>query len=612
MEEAQMHKHTSEGIEQLGLEKPLTFKSIIKNPALRETTFLTQTVPDVQPHTRILAVCGITDHRDEAHPNSDGWFLSDFYAFNLLLRNEGSAQTWLTTESPVSLVSKYQEYLYGAPYKPRKVVLDNNILKYNPPQSIQVVDRFKLLDTFMSTVKRESDIARAENQPLLVMVFAHGDTRTTGVYLGQELHGKTISFPLMSIENFRTAIGSEVQVALLSTACFSGAWAMNPSLNTTTLAAAGQGKYPDGPDYITGESESWMASRTLGRLCGSIYATAVIKALTAEGNPRVEEDTEAKHFPGSEASNLKEKQVDTYNTFAGTIYRILFTRVDKWAAVHDICFSAQDDEWSRDWHARTGFPLSHYASKWATLREIAPDPAAVNYRDPTYKEDVGPNQNIKGASGAFEIGENSIGGFFSKNHIAMRSAVLRQGKIYLASVPGRDTVASNVSLHNAIQRLEIGDSYDFEELERIYTQIEYRLRAMDAADIFVEALGLSKPNGMKCAEWDWKGARAVGNQQHFMEIWQKVEDHELIHPPSISQGKGYAKPNVYIATALLLAQLDSSTLDAMLRTSTLIRDSAISNQVEEISRFRVVKTVGQRYFSTLGKRPRNLSPIKRN
>ena len=86
------------------------------DPALRETSFLTQTVPDVQPHTRILAVCGISDHLDAAHPNYDGWLLSDFYAFNLLLRNEGVAQTWLTTESPAYLVSKHQVYLHGAAY----------------------------------------------------------------------------------------------------------------------------------------------------------------------------------------------------------------------------------------------------------------------------------------------------------------------------------------------------------------------------------------------------------------------------------------------------------------------------------------------------------------
>ena len=74
------------------------------------------------------------------------------------------ARTWLTTESPIYLVSKYKEYLHGAPYKARKVVLDHDILKDSPPQNIQVVDRFNLLDTFMSTVKIECDIARAENQ----------------------------------------------------------------------------------------------------------------------------------------------------------------------------------------------------------------------------------------------------------------------------------------------------------------------------------------------------------------------------------------------------------------------------------------------------------------
>ena len=466
----------------------------------------------------------------------------------------------------------------------------------------------------MSTVKIECDIARAENQSLLVMIFGHGNARTKGVYLGLQLDAGLVDCSLMSIDNFRTAIGCQVRVALLSTACFSGAWAISPSLNTTTLAAAGWGRDKNDPKYITGESESWIPSVTIGRLCGSIYATAVIKALTAEGNPSVEKDTGRKEIPGSAASVSKEMQMDTYNTFAGTVYRILFTRVDKWAVIHDIRFSAQDDEWSREWHARTRIPLSHYASKWSILRELAPDPAAVNHREPTYEEDKSTGKTTKGASGSLQVGASRIRGLFNGNLPALRSAVRLQGKMYLTSDPGRDTVASNIALHNAIQRLDKGDFFDFDSLEQIQTQIDYRLRAMDLADLFVEALGLCKPGGMKCAEWNWRsaGITEVGDQQQFAEILQKVEEHELIHSPLISQGKEFAKPNVYIATALLLADLDPGALDAMLARSASIRDGAISNQADEISRFRVVKKAGQKYFSTLGKRLRSLSPVKRN
>ena len=520
----------------------------------------------------------------------------------------------MTTESPAYLVSKYKEYLHGAPYKARKVILDHDILKDSPPQNIQVVDRFNLLDTFMSTVKIECDIARAENQSLLVMIFGHGNARTKGVYLGLQLDAGLVDCSLMSIDKFRTAIGCQVRVALLSTACFSGAWAISPSLKTTALAAAGWGRDKNIPKYITGESESWIPSVTLGRLCGSIYATAVIKALTAEGISRFEKDTGSKDIASSAAPVSKELQMDTYSTFAGTIYRILSTRVDQWAVAHDIRFSAQDDEWSREWHARRGFSLSHYASKWSNLREVAPDSSAVNHRDPTYEEDNGTGKRTKNASGSQKVGAREIRGFFNGNLPALRSAVRLQGKMYLTSDPGRDTVASNIALHNAIQRLIKGDFFDFDSLEKIHTQIDYRLRAMDLADLFVEALGLSRPNGMKCAEWDWTsgGIAEVGDQQQFAEILQKVGEQELIHSPSISQGKQFAKPNVYIATALLLADLDSSTLDAMLARSASIRDGAISNQVEEISRFRVVKNAAQRYISTLGERPRSLSPVKRD
>ena len=344
---------------------------------------------------------------------------------------------------------------------------------------------------------------------LLVMIFSHGNARTKGVYLGLQLDTGLVDCSLMSMDTFRTAIGCQVRVALLGTACFSGAWAVNPSLNTTTLAAAGWGRDKNNPKYITGESESWIPSVTIGRLSGSIYATAVIKALTAEGNTSVEKDTGSKEIPDSAASVSKQMQMDTYNTFAGTIYRILFNRVDRWAIAHDIQFSAQDDEWSREWHAGTGFPLSHYVSKWSILREVAPDPAAVIHREPTYEEDKSTGETIKGASGSLQIGASGIRGLFNSNLPALRSAVQLQGKMYLTSDPGRDTVASNIALHNAIQRLDKGDFFISDSLEQIQTQIDYRLRAMDLADLFVEALGLCKPSEMKCAEWNWTSAGII-------------------------------------------------------------------------------------------------------
>jgi hypothetical protein len=47
--------------------------------------FTTYCPPDVQPRTRIMAVCGVTDYLNDASPSSSGFFMSDFYLFYHIL-----------------------------------------------------------------------------------------------------------------------------------------------------------------------------------------------------------------------------------------------------------------------------------------------------------------------------------------------------------------------------------------------------------------------------------------------------------------------------------------------------------------------------------------------
>jgi hypothetical protein len=56
---------------------------------LRDKEFRSYCPPDVQPSSRIIAVCGINDFGDAASPAKDGWFISDFYLFHHLFRGLG-------------------------------------------------------------------------------------------------------------------------------------------------------------------------------------------------------------------------------------------------------------------------------------------------------------------------------------------------------------------------------------------------------------------------------------------------------------------------------------------------------------------------------------------
>jgi hypothetical protein len=54
---------------------------------LKEEEFSSLCPPDVQPNTRIIAVCGASDTKGFGSPDQDGWFFSDFYLFHHLLED---------------------------------------------------------------------------------------------------------------------------------------------------------------------------------------------------------------------------------------------------------------------------------------------------------------------------------------------------------------------------------------------------------------------------------------------------------------------------------------------------------------------------------------------
>src|ERR1700728_3776145 len=102
-----------------------TFKTsapVALKGAQGQPEFITHTVPDIREDAIILAVCGVPNI-DEADPEDDGWFFSDFFAFNYLLRRLRTSQVWIACVRPQDLVRKYGEYLHGNPYSERKVIL---------------------------------------------------------------------------------------------------------------------------------------------------------------------------------------------------------------------------------------------------------------------------------------------------------------------------------------------------------------------------------------------------------------------------------------------------------------------------------------------------------
>ena len=74
--------------------EPLVKGGNIRDKTRTPLTFNSTTPPEIHSNTIIVAATHPTISTGD--PIRDGWFLSDFYAFNYLLKGLGSSQTWLT------------------------------------------------------------------------------------------------------------------------------------------------------------------------------------------------------------------------------------------------------------------------------------------------------------------------------------------------------------------------------------------------------------------------------------------------------------------------------------------------------------------------------------
>ncbi|KAJ5846043.1 hypothetical protein N7534_009712 [Penicillium rubens] len=125
--------------------------------------FISSTVPVVHENTIILGVTHPT--LSTASPKDDGWFISDFYAFNYLFKGLGMQQTWLTAVEPAKLVKKYGSFLHGNPYEERKICLSQELLDSDELSPVTVVSPARMIDQFLIEARRASELAKRTSAP---------------------------------------------------------------------------------------------------------------------------------------------------------------------------------------------------------------------------------------------------------------------------------------------------------------------------------------------------------------------------------------------------------------------------------------------------------------
>jgi len=558
--------------------------------------FITHTVPIVHHNSRIVGICGIL--KEKSNPTVDGWFLSDFFALNYLMKGLGASQTWIATSSAEDLVKNYDEFLHGNPYQDRKVVLNEALLQRGEITPVTVAAESDLHDVTMEVLKKECQIAKSTGAPVLLLLFGHGDYRTYGVVLGESI---------LRIDDVRSVVGDDIGLTIISTACFSGGWSASTSLNATTSTAAGP----------LVESESWNESPSVRkRICGSIYASALINALSDASSPLVESPNGDSSITGSiQPQAPTATQTESFNEFARSIYDTLLG-IDRFGDDHHISFSAQDDDWETSWTGRTGIPLHHFADRWDQLetRISTAEPGSLLDRSTRFtgsgtSADTSLSlQEFRSLSLSRVGSRNHLGGLFGGNSISQKRHVKHMAKALLQTCPGSWSGGYGPQYRTELRRFIESPDTDFGNTADIFHILKYRFDMLHYADVLVAKMNIPKPDSKYCFQFNWKEwynrvlhARGDAADTLCQKCFRRLLDSAMFARPTKDQGKGFLIPQYYVTAAIVDASETLEDAEAYLFRVLDMTNRHMRADLDHILRASSVRTKAANWLRTIGR-----------
>lgn len=494
---------------------------------LFDHSFDSRCPPVVTTDTTIIAVCGANDINNNAAPDADGFFFSDFYLFHHLFRGTAKNQYWMTCVKPQDLIKKYKEFVHGDPRShDRRVVLDETFAE--DVRDVLVFPPEDLLERFLSYVAsscRSVVDGTVFQKPLLVLIFGHGRRHTFSITIGGA--GQVDESSQLVLRNLKEAIyrhNANPNVALVTTNCYGGGWTQTGISKFTGISE------------VTKDEISLSASNSIGRFCGSRYARGVTRALIRSEIETLDLDTEEEM-----------QQTPMYAALVRSIRDILKKEVDEKETNNDISFSAKDDLWGAEWRARTGFPLAYYREKWNSLRSV--------YYDGSSSDQI-LTATVK---------------FTDSVRLSVPAAEFRLKRMaldYMTSLPGDDSAPKNHSVHSHSRKLLKGVTLTAEELERLAGSLNYRLKKVIArATEYKNRLGISFPD---CHETDVDALRielSKRNRKHndknqnqdqdidtseirTYDIQRQIYTLHLFDKPGQGEGHEYVTGETYLAIVL--------------------------------------------------------------
>jgi hypothetical protein len=424
--------------------------------------------------------------------------------------------------------------------------------------NVRVVHPKDLLERFLSTLKKEIEIANQKNQPVLVLVFGHGDEGTHGIAIGATT---PTNAPRLTRPTFGFALKKGVEVNLVTTSCYSGGWVVTPKLKTPDIRGAK-------PMFnITGmtaagvytESLAWATSLSQGRRSGgSMFATAIMNSLmiTSEISPNDKPESIFAALEQRVTTTDDGEAVEDSPTFvelSKSVYKAM-TELGDGSHLYEsshISFAAQDDKWDAEWRTRSGFPLKRYREMWERLPV---EPAGIQ----VYEEKSLSNRVGSGRSNNLKI-----------------SKIRSKAMDFMLSTPG-DLASGGNSVHKRFIQLIEGHDFSDDELDELNKVLDYRMDLLRTASEYADFMDLRfmpathydtvywlrqmKTQSQSINQKDAKDAKDA--LFRFNHIRNYIIDSRLFDLPLRDQGLAYSKPKEYLAIALAVSGLSQVDVEA--------------------------------------------------
>lgn len=329
---------------------------------------MTSLPPDVQRKTRLVALCfaEVANILDKL----DTWMLADYLLFFHFFHKMGLAsETWIMPQMDITELLRSERdgvLLHGSPYYKRKVVLDAQLWDAMKNFHKQI-PYAQLKAQFLEILKQECETAKKNNEKVLILMFGHGGLEFFGG--GPDIAYFTFGEDYLDIKSFVRALlrkkprsflrepdDLDVDITLVTMACYSGQFLVQKNLNLTGFAACD-------PERL---NSSWRYSGSTGRASGSMYASAIARRLVK----------------GCVAESPEEHE--TMRGLQEGILTALYD-IDKTAHMRKPVFKAKDDRWGDPWDLRTGIPLANCSARWDNLRDYDRD-SSLHVGDPLNRD----------------------------------------------------------------------------------------------------------------------------------------------------------------------------------------------------------------------------------